>query len=106
MCTWQPVRIYDAIAKKVTHENAGNCKYSKALQKLWIYKINYWLTISSTLFSKGGQAFLLSVIDGKVGLMRGKVRVTGKWKATLVYVLPQRILKVDNSISGMEESGR
>lgn len=48
----------------------------------FIYKIKYWLTISSTLFSKGGQAFLLSVVDGEVGFMRGKVRVTGKWKAT------------------------
>lgn len=37
MCNWQPVRLYDAIAVKIMHENAGNCKYSKALPKPWIY---------------------------------------------------------------------
>ena len=65
---------------KVTCENTGDCKYSEAVQnyELTYEKIDNWLLISYTCFSRNGQAFLFSIAGNAIELMEGKVRVIGK----------------------------
>ena len=65
---------------EVTCENAGDCKCSEAVHifKFTYKKIDHWLPISSTHFSRGGQAFLFSVACNENGPVGGKVKVTGK----------------------------
>ena len=89
MCTLQSVKTDDVIAAEVTCENAGDCKRSEAVHNLkFTYeKIDCWLPISSTHFSRGGQAFLFSVAGNAIGLMGGQVKVSGKVEGNIPYVL-------------------